>query len=171
MRPNAELGPSAQTEDLTERERTEQAQALLAAIVTSSDDAILSKTLEGIITSWNTGAERMFGYTAKEIIGQPILRLIPRELHDEEDRILARIRAGERLEHYETVRLTKNGHRFPVSLTISPIKDAAGKIIGASKIARDITERRQAEGWRRASEERYRMLFDLGPIAVYSCNA
>src|ERR1700674_1471353 len=146
-------------EDLTERERAEQAQAYLAAIVTSSVDAIVSKTLEGTITTWNAGAERMFGYTAEEMIGQSIRRLIPPELRDEEDRILERIRAGERLEHYETVRLTKDGHRFPVSLTISPIKDAAGKIIGASKIARDITERRQAEGWRRASEERYRMLF------------
>src|ERR1700722_3212925 len=158
-------------EDVTEREGIERSQAHLAAIVTSSDDAILSKTLEGTITSWNAGAERMFGYTAEEMIGQPILRLIPRELHIEEDRIIQQIRAGQRIEHYETMRLTKDGRRIPVSLTISPIKDAAGKIVGASKIARDITERKQAEEARRVSEERYRILFDLGPVAVYSCDA
>jgi PAS domain S-box-containing protein len=157
-------------ENLTDRERADQAQARLAAIVTSSNDAILSKTLEGIITTWNGAAERMFGYTAEEIIGQPILRLIPAELHAEEDRILKQIRAGERIEHYETVRITKHGRRIPVSLTISPIKNSAGEIIGASKIARDITERKQAEETRRVSEERYRILFDLGPVAVYSCD-
>jgi len=149
--PNVEPEPHGRTtlgtiEDLTERERAEQAQAYLAAIVTSSNDAIVSKTLEGAITTWNAGAERMFGYTAEEIIGHSIRCLIPPELRDEEDRILGRIKAGERVERYETVRLTKDGHRFPVSLTISPIKDAAGKIIGASKIARDITERRPRDG-------------------------
>src|SRR5258706_7253779 len=143
--PNLEPVPHRRTtlgtiESLTER--AEQAQAYLAAIVTSSNDAIVSKTLEGTITTWNAGAERMFGYTAEEIIGHSIRRLIPPELRDEEDRILERIKAGERIEHYETVRLTKDGHRFRVSLTISPIKDAAGKIVGASKIARDITERK-----------------------------
>ncbi len=162
--PGTELG-------LAGRDRAEQAQAYLAAIVTSSDDAILSKTLEGIITSWNAGAQRMFGYTAEEIVGQPVLRLIPAELHSEEDRILGRIKSGQRIEHYETERLRKNGQRIPVSLTISPIKDSAGIIIGASKIARDISERKQAEEARRVSEERYRILFDLGPVAVYSCDA
>ncbi len=157
-------------EGLTSDELAEQAQAYLAAIVTSSDDAILSKTLEGIITSWNAGAQRMFGYTAEEMIGQPVLRLIPGELRDEETRILERIKAGQRIEHYETERLRKNGQRIPVSLTISPIKDSAGVIIGASKIARDISERKQAEELRRISEERYRILFDLGPVAVYSCD-
>ena len=157
-------------EDLSDRERADQAQAHLAAIVTSSNDAILSKTLEGIITSWNAAAKRMFGYTAEEMVGQSILRLIPREIQDEEDRILGRIKAGERIEHYETVRLTKHGRHIPVSLTISPVRNAAGEIIGASKIARDITERKQAEEARRVSEERYRILFDLGPVAVYSCD-
>ena len=174
--PDTGPGPYGQTsletiEDLNGRELAEQAQAYLAAIVTSSDDAIVSKTLAGIITSWNAGAQRMFGYTAEEMIGQPILRLIPGELRDEEDRILARIKAGQRIEHYETERVRKNGQRIPVSLTISPIKDTAGKIIGASKIARDISERKKAEEARRISEERYRILFDLGPVAVYSCNA
>ena len=117
----------------------------LAAIVTSSDDAILSKTLNGIITTWNAGAHRIFGYEAQEIIGQPILRLIPGELHHEEEQILRRIRAGQRIEHYETTRLTKDGRRVPVSLTISPLKDASGNIIGASKIARDITEPKRSE--------------------------
>jgi PAS domain S-box-containing protein len=117
----------------------------LAAIVTSSDDAIVSKTLDGIITTWNVGAQRIFGYAAQEIIGQPILRLIPPELHNEETEILSRIKAGQRIEHYETERVTKDGHRIPVSLTISPIKDASGTIIGASKIARDITEHKRSQ--------------------------
>ena len=176
MKTTPDTGPYSQSsvetiEDLNGRERAEQAQAYLAAIVTSSDDAIVSKTLAGIVTSWNAGAQRMFGYTAEEMIGQPILRLIPSELRDEEDRILERIKAGQRIEHYETVRLRKNGQRIPVSLTISPIKDTTGKIIGASKIARDISERKQAEEARRISEERYRIIFDLGPVAVYSCDA
>jgi PAS domain S-box-containing protein len=166
-----DVRPDSLNEDVTERGAAQRTQAHLAAIVTSSDDAIVSKTLEGTITSWNAGAERMFGYSAEEMIGQPILRLIPRELRDEEDRIIRKIRAGQRIEHYETVRVTKNGRRIPVSLTISPIKDAAGNIIGASKIARDISERKQAEEARRVSEERYRILFDMGPVAVYSCDA
>jgi PAS domain S-box-containing protein len=124
---------------------TEQVQAQLAAIVTSSADAILSKTLDGVITTWNAGAQRIFGYEDREIIGQPILRLIPPELHDEEEQILKRIRAGQRIDHYETERLTKDGHRVPVSLTISPLNDASGNIVGVSKIARDITERKRAE--------------------------
>src|ERR1700722_6713818 len=111
--PSAEARPYGRSEDVTEGEGVERAQAHLAAIVTSSDDAILSKTLEGIITSWNAGAERMFGYTAEEIIGQPVLRLIPGELRDEEERILKRIKAGQRIEHYETERVRKNGQRIP----------------------------------------------------------
>lgn len=131
--------------DITDRKQAEEAVARLAAIVSTSTDAIVSKTLEGIITSWNESAEQMFGYTAEEIIGQPILRLIPPELHPEEEQILARLKAGERVEHFETVRVTKDGQQLDVSLTISPIKDSAGKIIGASKIARDITEQKRAE--------------------------
>ena len=111
----------------------------------SSDDAIISKNLRGIITSWNSAATRIFGYTPDEVIGQSILTLIPPELHAEEDVILRRLRAGERIEHYETERLTKDGRRLPMSLTISPIRDAGGQVIGASKIARDISDRKRAE--------------------------
>jgi PAS domain S-box-containing protein len=133
------------TDESPNTERTERERAHLASIVEFSNDAIVSKTLEGIILSWNVGAERIFGYTAEEMVGQSILRLIPSELRDEEDLILRKIRAGERIEHYETERLTKAGHRVSVSLTVSPLKDATGKIIGASKIARDITERKRSE--------------------------
>jgi len=128
-----------------ESRRADELSAHLAAIVTSSSDAIISKSLQGIVTTWNDGAEAMFGYTAAEMIGQPILRLIPKENQAEEDYILSRLRAGERVEHFETVRLRKDGKPVDVSLTISPIKNSSGKIIGASKIARDITERKIAE--------------------------
>jgi PAS domain S-box-containing protein len=149
--------------DITERKQAEAAAAYLAAIVSSSSDAIVGKTLDGIITSWNASAQRMFGYTPEEIIGQSVRRLIPADRQSEEDRILARLRAGERIEHFETVRVTKDGRYFDVSLTISPIKDQSGKIIGASKIARDITERRQAEAAQRESEEKFRTLADNIP--------
>ena len=118
---------------------------MLAAIVESSDDAIISKTLEGIITSWNKGAERMFGYTAAEMIGVSLTVLIPPERQDEEPKILARIRAGERVDHFETVRVAKDGRRLDISVTISPLRDATGRIIGASKIARDITQQKQVQ--------------------------
>ena len=111
----------------------------------SSDDAIISKDLNGIICSWNEGARRIFGYESEEIIGQSILRLIPPDLQHEEDFILGRIRAGERVDHFETTRMRKDGERFPISVTVSPIKDDTGKIVGASKIARDISERRHEE--------------------------
>src|SRR5215211_3054446 len=116
----------------------------LTAIIESADDAIISKTLDGIITSWNKGAERIFGYTADEVIGKPVTILIPADHEDEEPRILARLRAGERIEHYETVRVRKDGRRIDISLTVSPIRGPNGKIVGASKIARDITEQRQS---------------------------
>lgn len=117
----------------------------LAAIIASSDDAIVSKDLNGIIRSWNEGARRIFGYEADEIVGQSILRLIPEELHHEEDFILGKIRAGERVDHFETIRVRKNGERFPISVTISPIRDDSGTIVGASKIGRDISDRRRAD--------------------------
>src|SRR5579872_6987636 len=115
--------------------------ARLAAIVESSDDAIISKSLDGTIQSWNRAAERMFGYTAAEAIGQKITLIIPVERHSEEVEILARIRSGQKVDHFETIRQAKDGHLLNISLTISPIKDSTGTIIGASKVARDVTER------------------------------
>ncbi len=119
-------------------------EAWLAALVESSSDAIISKTLNGIVTSWNSSAERTFGYTADEMIGQSILKIIPPERHDEEELILGRIRRGDRLEHFETRRRRKDGTLIDIALTVSPIKDEDGRILGASKIARDITEERRA---------------------------
>jgi PAS domain S-box-containing protein len=127
--------------------------AWLAAIVESSDDAIVSKTLEGRILSWNAGATRIFGYEAAEAIGQPITLIIPPELHDEERDILRRLRNGERIEHFDTVRVAKDGHRISISLTVSPVRDAHGNVIGASKVARDISERKRSEQALRASQE------------------
>jgi len=131
--------------DVTERNRSDLISRRLAAIVDNSDDAIIGKDLNSIITSWNQGAQRIFGYTADEMIGTSIMRLIPRERQGEEDKILARLRRGDRFDHFETIRVTKDGRQLDVSLTISPIKDAYGKVIGASKIARDITDRKLAE--------------------------
>jgi PAS domain S-box-containing protein len=129
--------------DITERKAAEMAQLQLVAIVNSTDDAIIGKTLDGIITSWNSGAEKIFGYTAAEMLGQTVLKLIPPERQTEETDILARIARGERLTQFETIRVRKDGSRVDVSLTISPILDGTGRIIGASKIARDITERKR----------------------------
>ncbi|HEX8834379.1 MAG TPA: PAS domain S-box protein, partial [Abditibacteriaceae bacterium] len=134
--------------DISVRKQAEQALANFAAIVDSSRDAIISKTPEGIITSWNNGAERIFGYTAAEAIGRSILMIIPPERADEEPRILARQGQGQATDHFETVRIRKDGQRIDVSITLSPIKDSAGNVIGISKIARDITERKQAEAER-----------------------
>ena len=117
---------------------SETARSHLAAIVESSDDAIISKRLDQTIVSWNAGAERLFGYSAREMIGQPIMTIIPPELQHEEVGILAKIKAGERIDHYETVRVTKDGRRVEVSITVSPVRDEQGRIVGASKIARDI---------------------------------
>src|SRR5262245_7416685 len=130
---------------VAELEQAELAQYYLAALVESADDAIIGKTLEGIVTSWNKGAEKLFGYTASEIIGKSITILVPPENPDEEPRILAQIRSGERLEHYETQRVRKDGSIVDVALTVSPIHGRNGAIIGASKIARDITERKKSE--------------------------
>ena len=132
-------------EDITERKEAEVARSRLAAIVESSDDAIVSKDLNGVITSWNTGAERIFEYSAEEAVGKSITMIIPADLQDEEKEILRRLRAGQRIEHFETVRVTKSGKKVDVSLTVSPVRDSRGVIVGASKIARDITERKEAE--------------------------
>ena len=139
------LGAVLVFRDITERRRAEQARALLAGIVNSSEDAIISKSLEGVITSWNTSAERMFGYTPEEAIGKSIIMIIPPELREEEKMILGRLRQGQRIEHFETIRVAKNGKRINISLTVSPVRNTQGEIIGASKIARDITEKVHSE--------------------------
>jgi PAS domain S-box-containing protein len=131
--------------DITDIKQAEEKSAKLAAIIESSDDAIISKTLESVITSWNDSAERMFGYTADEIIGETIYKLIPPDRQEEEPRILARLKSGERVEHFETKRMTRDGKLLDVSLTISPVKDKRGNIIGLSKIIRDITEKKLDE--------------------------
>lgn len=131
--------------DISHIKEAEEKSAHLASIVASSDDAIISKTLNSIVTSWNHSAERLFGYSAEEMIGQPILKLIPPERLDEEEQILRRLKGGEHVQHFETVRQTKDGRLIFVSLTISPVKDSTGKIIGVSKIVRDITERKEDE--------------------------
>ena len=132
-------------QDITERKRGEEAALRLAAIIESSDDAIVGKDLDGTITSWNDGAERIFGYLAEEVIGKPIMILIPPDRQKEEEAIIERIRRGERVEHYETIRQRKNGSLIDISLTVSPVRNAQGKVIGASKIARDITEHKRSE--------------------------
>jgi PAS domain S-box-containing protein len=142
--------------DVTERRRDEEARARLAAIVETSQDAIISKTLDGIIETWNAGAERIFGYGAEEIVGRSITLLIPPERLDEEKEIQARLHRGERIEHYETVRVAKDGRRLDISLTVSPVRDAENRIVGASKIARDVTGRRRAEEALRVGEQRLR---------------
>jgi PAS domain S-box-containing protein len=132
--------------DVTDRHKADFELARLAAIVDTSDDAIVSKTLEGTVTSWNAGATRIFGYTPAEMVGRPITRIIPPDLHPEEERILQQLRRGKRIEHYETERITKDGRRIDISLSISPLYDRTGAVVGASKIARDISERKRAEG-------------------------
>ncbi len=155
--------------DVSERKRTELARAHLAAIVESSDDGIVSKNLDSIILSWNKGAERLFGFTAREAVGQSIAMLIPPERRDEEREILARIVRGQPIEHFETVRVTKDGRRIDISLTISPIRNASGEVIGASKIARDISRRKTLEARDRFLadlDERLRQLSDAEAITL-----
>jgi PAS domain S-box-containing protein len=140
--------------DVSERKRAEEARARLAAIVESSEDAIVSKTLDGVIQSWNAGAQRLFGYTSAEAVGKSITLIIPPERLDEERIILERLCRGERIEHFETVRVTRDGRRLDISLSISPVRDDEGRIIGASKIARDISERKRAEQALRDADRR-----------------
>jgi len=157
----------AMVEDITEKKAAEEALFRHVAIVESSQDAIISKNLDAVIVSWNAVAERMFGYTEAEAVGQPITILIPPELRDEENTILERLRAGEHIERYETIRITKTGKYVDVSLTISPIKDLSGKLVGFSKIAHDITERKRAEEALRQSEMRYRKIVETTNEGVW----
>jgi PAS domain S-box-containing protein len=153
--------------DTTEKKREEEARFRHAAIVQSSTDAIICKDTNAIITSWNAGAQRIFGYTEAEVVGRPITLLVPPELLDEENRILEKLRAGGRIEHYETTRVKKSGERVDVSLVIGPIKNSDGRVVGFSKIAHDITSRKQAEAALRESEERFRLVADTAPVLIW----
>jgi PAS domain S-box-containing protein len=160
------IGASQIARDVTDRMCAEEARERLAAVVESCDDAIVGKSLDGTITAWNPGAENLFGYSASEAVGKPIAMLVPPERANEESEILARIRRGERLKHFETVRLQKDGKRIDVSVTVSPIRDRSGDIVGASKIARDISGRKCAEEELRKSEERFSKAFRQSPLAI-----
>ena len=160
----------AMVEDITDKKNAEEARFRHAAVIESSDDAIASGTFDGIIVSWNTGAQKIYGYTEAEAVGKPISMLVPPELPDEENKILETLKSGDRIEHFETVRVTKTGKRINVSLTISPIKDSTGRTVGISGIARDITERKLAEEALRASEERLRLAQQAARIGTFDWN-
>jgi PAS domain S-box-containing protein len=157
------VGASKIGRDISDRKRADSATRRLAAVIESSDDAIVTKDLEGIITSWNRAAERMFGYTQAEALGRSIRMLIPQELQAEEDTVLAKIRAGEMVEHYETIRQRKDGGLLSISLTVSPIRNDAGQVVGASKIARDITERTRLQA---AAREQAAITEKLGQVGA-----
>jgi PAS domain S-box-containing protein len=159
------------TSDITELKQAQELRFRHAAIVESSDDAIISRDLDGIIVSWNAAARRLFGYSESEAIGKPITMLIPYELMQEEDIFERRLGTGERVEHYETIRVAKGGNKIAVSLTISPIKDSAGRIVGFSKIARDITDRKQADQELLESERRFRLVADSAPVLIWMSGA
>jgi PAS domain S-box-containing protein len=160
--------------DMSEHQRAEQVSHRLAAIVETSADAIISKDLNGVIATWNKGAERLFGYLEQEAVGKPITMLIPEQHRDEEARILDRIRSGERIDHFETVRRRKDGTLVSISLTVSPITDDAGRIVGASKIARDITEQKRREEQigllAREADHRTKNLLALAQATVHLTN-
>ncbi|HYI97335.1 MAG TPA: PAS domain S-box protein [Bryobacteraceae bacterium] len=157
--------------DVTERKKGDEAIRRLAAIIESSEDAIIAKNLDGLITDWNAGAERIFGYTIEEVIGQPVTILIPPDRVDEEPNIIARVRRGERIEHYETVRRRKDGALLDISLSVSPIFDQHGRIVGASKIARDISSQVLVRSKIAESEKRLRFMADSMPQKIFTANA
>jgi PAS domain S-box-containing protein len=154
------------TRDVTERRRAEAGLRQAAAIVENSDDAIISKDLDGVIRSWNPGAERLYGYTAEEVVGRPVTMIIPDDRPDEEPGILARIRRGKQVDHYETVRRRKDGTLIDVSLTVSPVRDAEGRVVGASKIARDITERKRTEAELSQSRAQLETVFENATVGL-----
>ena len=166
------IGVFAAARDITERKRSEEQASRLAAIVESSEDAILSKTLEGVIVSWNKGACEVYGYTAEEAVGKPVSILVPPDHPDETPELLRRVGRGESVEHYETVRRRKNGELITVSLAVSPVRDASGRVVGASTIARDITERKQAEEALRLANAYNRSLIEasLDPLVTIGPN-
>ena len=153
--------------DITDRKQAEEIQCRHDAIVEFSDDAIISEDLDGVIQSWNSGAQRLFGFSKQEAIGQPIAIVIPDELQAEENENLARLRAGELIEHYDTVHITKESKKIDVSVSVSPIRNSVGKIVGASRIARDITERTRAEDSLRESEQRFRLVANAAPVMIW----
>jgi PAS domain S-box-containing protein len=155
------------TRDVTGQQAAEQAVARLAAIVASSSDAIIGKTLEGVVTSWNTASERIFGYSEAEMVGQPIFKLIPPELHDDERDLLERIARGERVEFGETERIRKDGRRIYIGVTVSPIRDTRGRVVGASSIKRDVTERKQAAEALMLSQERLRLALKAARMGTW----
>jgi PAS domain S-box-containing protein len=157
---------TASDTDPTDRKQAEPTN-LLAAIVDSSDDAIISKDLTGVITSWNKSAERIFGHTAEEAVGQHITLIVPPERRGEEAGILDQLRRGKRVDHFHTVRMRKDGSLLDVSLTISPVRDSSGRVVGASKVARDVTSQKLAEKALRESEQRFRVITDASPIMVW----
>src|ERR1700747_845191 len=157
----------AMVEDITDKKKAEEARFRHTAVIESSDDAIASGTLDGIIVSWSTGAQKIYGYTEAEVVGKPINMLVPPELADEENKILETLKGGGRIQHFETVRVTKTGKRINVSLTISPIKDSSGRTVGCSGIARDITERKLAEEALHESEDKLRLLLDSTAAPIY----
>ncbi len=153
--------------DITERKKAEEQRSHLAAIVECSELAIIGETVDATIVSWNRGAENLYGYKAEEIVGQPISRLVPPSRLDRIPQVVERLRRGERIEHFETTRVRKDGHPVPVSLTLSPIRDSAGAFLGISAIARDITEQKQAEAALHESEERFRNMADTAPVMIW----
>ena len=162
------IGASAIARDITERKRAEDLASHLASIVEASDDAIFACSLDGTIVSWNSGAERLYGYTAEEVIGRPVTLLVPPDRADELGWIMKGLRRGKRIEHYETTRVHKDGHRIEISVTVSPVKNKAGTVVGASVIARDITDRKRVEMALRQSEERFRVALTNAPVVVFN---
>ncbi|MBX9579974.1 MAG: PAS domain S-box protein [Gemmataceae bacterium] len=164
------VGVLGVSRDITDRKAEEEDRARLAAIVESSDDAIVSKTLDGVIRSWNAGAERVFGYAPAEAVGRPITLVIPPDRLDEERGIIDRLRRGERIDHFETVRVAKGGRRVDVSISVAPVRDAAGRVVGASKVARDITDRKRTEDDLRQSEGRFRAVVEAALDCIVAIN-